>query len=248
MMPLLVCGFVYAQRLVTGNSPAYEHMKDSIVEHYYPGMYDLSHIGKPLVPTDFGFSYRSPLMTNYTRDDSIKYVVHVFFHGDNTPGMMPEVGKDYDGAVGKVIVEIRDVTFPTIKEYGYHSTDLKIKRLKKKYKFKVVTYVRCHTPQYPKRETKRITTYVYYNPYLPGMTSMSQKVEHLPYSKKAKYGGACTKEDVEKRSAKVAKEKEKSKAYWERKFILNREKFKAWERKGNRKIKREMRKMKQGAQ
>lgn len=221
MQPLLCCG-LWAQVIYVGPQDAYGHVKDSITEYYYPGMYDSNRSYKPMIPT-YNFEDVSELQTFCTPYDSIKYVVSIFmdYYYD---GMKVKKSKSPYGEAGVATLELKDYTYPTINKRKTYYSYKRIKRARNTNKLKFVTYIRCDTPEYPKREVKRITTYVTYSPNAHGGIATEQWVDHLPYSTKAKYGGPCTAKDREKYMLKEQKRRDKEKAFYERMRILERSK------------------------
>lgn len=219
---LVACCPLFGQVLIVSNPADYDHIKDSITESYYPGMFDGSYFSyEPVVPTEH-FGTLSEMQTFFTPYDSIKYVVRVnFYH----IGEGKKFRKAPGNIVGKAELQLRDCTYPAVCKKT-HYTDIGIKRLKKRYKLKFVTYVRCDTPAYPKRETKKITTYVSFSPFDCGNITTKQWVDHLPFSTKAKYGGPYTQEDRERFRAKENKRTERNRAFYERRAIMQREYFK----------------------
>lgn len=63
----------------------------------------------------------------------------------------------------------------------------KIRSVKKHTKFKIVAYLPCDTPCYNRKELKRITAYVKYEPLYRYETEITYKLDHLKYSNSDKY-------------------------------------------------------------
>lgn len=235
-LSILLSVYVYAagQVLIVSNPADYKHIKDSITESYYPGMYSSNQSSWPLVPSKH-FEIRSDLKTLTTPYDSIKAVVRIFFYGSYGSSNV-EVTRQSGKNVGLAMLELKDYTYPTIDKDRTHYTEIKIKRLKTHCKLKFVTYIRCDTPEYPKREIKRITTYASYYPSMCGMVGAEMWVDHLPYSTNPKYGGPCTDEDVKKYIVKSEKKRAKSKFVQDNWQILQRNKKLPRESKIDRKL------------
>lgn len=84
----------------------------------------------------------------------------------------------------KICPEITSKFFLRVK-VGLSVEFLPIKRLKKRYKFKVTKNILCVPPKYPKKEVKRITAVIEYIPHLTSSAAQF-RVDHLPYGTKAK--------------------------------------------------------------
>lgn len=189
---------------------------DSIENRHYPGMFEKSQKwGVRLIPT-FGYQKVSELKTFYTPYDSIKYVIRVSHDYSREYVRRAKIGK------GWMTVYLKDFTNAPIDSCELHSFEKTLKRVKKNYKVKLVGYIRCDTPMYPKQEIKRITLYVSYSPYGSGDMGTEMWVDHLPYSTDNKYGGPCTPEGWAKHNREQTKLAAEVRAQGERNEIIRR--------------------------
>lgn len=212
-----------AQVVVVAPQGEYRHVKDSLTQHYYPGMFCNWTHTDPIVPTDGFFSYTSPMYEVYSPYDSIRCMFRIFFYGRGGTPDETKISRGYRNTIGMVSLQWNDFTHQAL---GYdtlrdtHIVDLRIRRQKKRYIFKLTGYALCTPPRYPKREVKRITARICYVPYLPGLTSAEFWVDHLPYGTKAK--GVCyTEEERNSYLAGLREEREREESF----NIRNRKKL-----------------------
>lgn len=213
-----------AQVVIVAPPGDYDNLKDSIMQHYYPGMYDSKNWGNPLVPSPFFFKYNSPLNKLETPRDTILCVVQIFLN-EFSDGMKVGIRKGYRHKVGSVWLDIKDRTYPTIDSAQIHEVRYNFKRIRKHYKFKLRKYILCEPPEYPQKEVKRITTYISYSPYAPGQTKIVVWADHFPYGSKKRHV-AYTKEKAAKQRAREDKEYRKEKDFNYRQYVRDLYKFK----------------------
>lgn len=117
--------------------------------------------------------------------------------------------------MGRANLVLRDRSCPTINPQHRHYAHKYLKGRKKRFKFKIVSYIRCEPPQNPKKEIKRITAKVNYDALMPVNTEISYTVDHLPFSTDAKYG-PYTREDYDRESLERKSFEAKSLAFGEK--------------------------------
>lgn len=216
-----------AQLIVVGGSAKdYGHIRDSITESYYPGLFD--H-GSAKVPTGTFWNYRSEMCSVYTPYDSIKCMFEVMFSVSGSPTDY-KVVPDPDGNVGAVFLFYKDCTYPSTKKGYTRFLRIPFKRIKKKYRIKFSTYICCEPPTYPKKEIKRLYGYIYYCPYNPPLSTAEIWVDHLPYSDKLKCKDTYTREGMMKERDQKKKYSKRAKIYYDNIAIRNRYRTHRWKR------------------
>lgn len=198
--------------LMVTDSAHLQHYIDSITHHYYGDFYP--EVGNvPIIPL-YGDNnlYRTPLVEIRTAEDTIDCMV-VISYGTSDK-------RTYKNRKGVANFYVRDRALKDPYRHYYAHKDLKGRR--KRYKFKLVAYIRCAPPQYPKREIKKVVAKVDYDALMPFNTEISYKVKHLPFSTNAKYGPYTLKDEA-KESLKRKRDEERSRAFCER-IIARRQK------------------------
>lgn len=192
--------------LMVTDSAHLQHYIDSITRHYYGDFFALGG-NVPVIPL-YGDNnqYRTPIGEIHTADDTIDCVVEIFYGSSDK--------RTYKNIRGRALLEVRDRTFPMKIPLQRHYAHKDLKGRRKRYKFKLVSYIRCAPPQYPRREIKKITAEVNYDALMPMNTKISYKVKHLPFSTDAKYG-PCTYEDETKARLRRKRDEERSRAFGE---------------------------------
>lgn len=179
----MVAFAVRAQLIIVKSQSEYDHVKDSIMQHYYPGMFNRKNFMSFKVPTQNFPNYRSKMYEVCTPLDNIRCMYEINFFGHASDKEV-KVDKNKNGEIGSLTLFCVDFSNPS--DSGHLSVEfLPIKRLKKRYKFKVTKNILCMPPKYPKKEVKRITAVIEYIPHLTSSTAQFW-VDHLPYGTKAK--------------------------------------------------------------
>lgn len=210
--------------LMVTDSAHLQHYIDSITRHYYGDFFALGG-NVPVMPL-YGNNnqYRTPIGEIHTADDTIDCVVEIFYGSSDK--------RTYKNIKGRALLEVRDRTFPMKIPLQRHYAHKDLKGRRKRYRFKLVSYIRCAPPQYPRREIKKVVAKVDYDALMPFNTEISYSVKHLPFSTKAKYG-PYTPRDEHKARLRRKREEERSRAFGEsmnahRKYAIDK-----WVRKKN---------------
>lgn len=174
-----------AQVIVVAPPSEYGHIKDSITQHYYPGMFDSKSQSEPKVPTEQLQGYRSKMYSAGSPRDSIRCMYEIKFYG-YTGDRGTDVEKQKDGRIGTLTLYWVDFTSSCKDGFApLYVLTMPIKQLKKRYKFRFAVSVECLPPAFQRKEEKRIAAAIEYVPHLSASTA-EFRVDHLPYGTKTK--------------------------------------------------------------
>lgn len=152
---------------------------DSITLYLYHGLYEVGKGSLPIYPKDEKMEYYSPACNLLEEGEGMYCAVNISYLFDK---------KDNYGIIpGQGVCELRVKDLNGRGENPVFIAVKGIKKIKAHMNLKIVAYIRCDTTAYDKREIKRVTARIKYEPLYKWKTKINYTVDHLKYSDSEKY-------------------------------------------------------------
>lgn len=150
---------------------------DSITRYFYGDMFILRKGSLPIYPIDEKNEFRSfikSVPSGKGNKPQVKCAIEISTANN----------RKLDGYECRCWMTVQDLESC---ERRCITVEKKIRSIKKHTNFKIVAYLPCDTPCYERRELKRITAYVKYEPLYRYETEITYKLDRLEYSDSKKY-------------------------------------------------------------